>query len=162
MQYLPINFPDDFDTVKKVVQSAFSSTSDSSLSEWLSFSEMEKMIIQKRGMCIKAVDSRNNIIGSIYAQQENPINGREGLEKWVIVALAVNPNDSGKGIGSGLIKAMEQYAKKHGAIKMFAYTNKEDDRVVHFYKNNGYQDAGWIKDYQYGKDNSAIFLLKYL
>ena len=45
---------------------------------------------------------------------------------------------------------------------MFVFTNKEDKKVINFYKKNGYKDAGWVKDYQYGKNNSAIFLLKYI
>ena len=45
---------------------------------------------------------------------------------------------------------------------MFTYTNKTDEKVINFYRKNGYEDAGWIKDYQYGKDNSAAFLLKSL
>ncbi len=45
---------------------------------------------------------------------------------------------------------------------MFTFTNKEDERVINFYRKNGYEDAGWVKDYQYGKNNSAVFLLKYL
>ncbi len=45
---------------------------------------------------------------------------------------------------------------------MFIFTNKDDDQVVNFYKKCGYKDAGWIKDYQYGKGNSAVFLLKHL
>lgn len=45
---------------------------------------------------------------------------------------------------------------------MFVYTNKDDEQVINFYKKNNYEDAGYIKDYQYGKNNSAAFLLKYL
>jgi len=98
----------------------------------------------------------------IYAQQENPINGKEGLDKWVIVIAAVKAGVTGSGIGSGLLKTMEEHAREQKASKMFVYTNKDDDKVIHFYQKNGYEDAGWIRDYQYGRGNSAVFLLKYL
>jgi len=75
---------------------------------------------------------------------------------------AVSPEISGKGIGSGLLKAIENSAKEKKAKKMFVFTNLDDERVINFYKKNNYKDTGWIKDYQYGKGNSAIFLLKYL
>ncbi len=162
MKIIPFKISDDLLEVRNVAESSFSITSDFSLDEWFSFDEMKKMIEQKRGICLKAISDENEVIGMIYAQQENPINGREGLEKWVIVIAAVKAGAEGNGVGSSLLKEMEKYAKENGAIKMFVYTNKDDERVVHFYQKNGYEDAGWIRDYQYGTENSAVFLLKYL
>lgn len=162
MQYTTITLPDDLDAVRQVAEASFSVTPDSSLEEWFSFEEMVKMIDQGRGACITARNDEGEIVGMIYAQQENPINGKEGLEKWVVVIAAVDPGLTGGGVGSGLLQAMEKHALSQGATKMFVYTNKDDEKVVHFYHKNGYQDAGWIRDYQYGQDNSAVFLLKYL
>lgn len=162
MQFVPISPQTDLHVIHTVAEQGFSSTPDAVLDQWFSFTEMEKNIEQGRGVCIKAIDDNGTVVGMTYAQQESPINGKEGLEKWVIIITAVLPNAAGKGIGSDLLKAIEEYAKRHGATKMFVYTNKDDEKVIHFYKKNGYEDAGWIKDYQYGKDNSAIFLLKYL
>lgn len=162
MQFLPISPQTDLHVIQTIAKQGFSSTPDAVLGQWFSFTEMEKNIEQGRGACIKAVDDNGTVVGMTYAQQENPINGKEGLEKWVIVITAVLPSVVGKGVGTGLLKAIEEYAKHHSATKMFVYTNKDDEKVIHFYKKNGYENAGWIKDYQYGKDNSAIFLLKYL
>jgi len=162
MQYSTIEIPTDLDSIKQTAEKAFSATPDANLEKWFSFPEMEQMIKQKRGICIKAIDETGEIVGMIYAQQENPINGQEGLEKWVINIIAVNPNVSGKGIGSGLLSAIENTAKERGCIKMFVYTNKNDKDINNFYKKNSYEDAGWIRDYQYGENNSAVFLLKYL
>lgn len=162
MIFAVISLPQDLSLVKNLAERAFSSTPDSSLDEWFSFSEMEINIQQGRGVCIKALDDQGKIVGMTYAQQESPINGREGREKWVIVIAAVEPSASGAGIGSGMLRDLEGYIKEHGGVKLFTYTNKGDERVMNFYRKNGYEDAGWIKDYQYGKDNSAVFLLKYL
>lgn len=162
MNYTLITLPNDLPEVKAVAEASFSATPDSSLDEWFSFEEMEKAIKSERGACIKAVDDAGQVVGMIYAQQENPINGKEGLDKWVIVIAAVNPDQTGSGVGSGLLKAIEEHVKSQGASKMFVYTNKDDEKVVHFYQKNGYEDAGWIRDYQYGQGNSAVFLLKYL
>ncbi len=162
MKYQNITLPDDLSAVKNVAISSFSSTPDSSLDQWFSFSEMEQMISRGGGMCIKAIDDKDEIVGMIYAQQENPINGEEGTEKWVIVMTAVNKNSTGSGIGSGLLNAIEKYAKEKGAKKIFVYTNENDSKVIDFYEKNNYEGAGRIKDYQYGKDNSVVFLLKYL
>lgn len=162
MEYLVASIPQDIELLRKVAESAFVSTNDASLDEWFSFDEMQKMIQENRGVCIKAVDESGLIVGMTYAQQENPINGREGSEKWVIVITAVIKGQGGKGVGSSLLTAIEDHAKRQGARKVFVYTNKDDLKVVSFYKKNHYEDAGWIRDYQYGENNSAIFLPKYL
>ncbi len=154
-------FPDDLVVVQSVAEQAFSTTPDSSLDEWFSFTQMVEYVNEGRGICLKAVNDYK-AAGMIYAQQESPINGKEGLEKWVIVIAAVSLEATGSGIGAQLLKEIETQVKERGATKMFVYTNKDDERVVHFYRKNGYEDAGWIKDYQYGKGNSAVFLLKYL
>jgi ribosomal protein S18 acetylase RimI-like enzyme len=137
-------------------------TPDSSLEEWFSFDEMVKMIESGRGLAVKCESDEGEVVGMTYAQQESPINGKEGLEKWVIVIAAVKPDVTGGGVGSALLKELERQVKARGAVKMFTYTNKDDEKVVNFYRKNGYEDAGWIRDYQYGRDNSAVFLLKYL
>lgn len=122
---------------------------------------MEKMIREERGLCLKVVEG-NTTTGIIYAQQESPINGKEGLEKWVVIIEAVSSGHKGKGVGSALLKEMEKRVKQRGASKMFIFTNKGDERVIHFYQKNNYKKAGWIRDYQYSRGNSAAFLLKYL
>lgn len=153
---------EDYSDLELISKKAFGTTSDSNISEWFSFNEMRKAIDQERGICLKALSDDNKLLGFIYAQQENPINGNEGLEKWVIVIIAVDPTFSRKGIGSSLMKEIEKQAINYNAQKMFVYTNKGDNDVINFYKKNGYSDAGWIKDYQYGENNSAVFLLKKL
>ena len=149
MEYLVASIPQDIELLRKVAESAFVSTNDASLDEWFSFDEMQKMIQENRGVCIKAVDESGLIVGMTYAQQE-------------IVITAVIKGQGGKGVGSSLLTAIEDHAKRQGARKVFVYTNKDDLKVVSFYKKNHYEDAGWIRDYQYGENNSAIFLPKYL
>lgn len=162
MQTKIVDLDKDLDELMSVAQKAFSSTPDASLDEWFSFSEMVEAIGQNRGICVKALSDDGKIIGMVYAQQESPANGKEGLEKWVIVITAVDPAFTGTGVGSSLLSEIEQQAIRKGAKKMFVYTNKGDSDVIEFYRRNGYEDAGWVRDYQYGKDNSAVFLLKYL
>lgn len=148
--------------LQKLAQKAFGDTPDSDISNWFSFDEMMKAIKSQQGVCVMASSDNDKLLGFVYAQQESPINGLEGTEKWVIVITAVDPESAGQGVGSFLLKEIEREAESRNAKKIFVYTNKDDEGVVEFYKKNGYSDAGWIKDYQYGKDNSAVFLLKYL
>lgn len=156
------SLPEDLIDLQHVAVQAFSTTSDASLAQWFSFEEMVSLIDRRLGVCLKAVDEDNRIIGMTFAQQESPINGQESKEKWVIILAAVAPDYAGQGVGSALLKALEEHVVKTGAVKLFVYTNKDDEKVINFYRRNGYEDAGWIKDYQYGQGNSAIWLLKYL
>ena len=79
----------------------------------------------------------------------------------MIVIIAVASQNKNTGVGTQLISTIEQESRLNGAKKIFVYTNREDEKTVDFYKKNGYNDAGYVKDYQYGDDNSAIFLLKH-
>jgi GNAT superfamily N-acetyltransferase len=153
---------DSINELKSLSRKAFGATTDSDISKWFSFDEMKTTLDSHRGVCVTALSDDGRLAGFVFAQQENPINGSEGLEKWVIVITAVDPGFAGQGVGSLLLKEVEKEATAKGATKMFVYTNKGDEKVVEFYKKNGYADAGWVKDYQYGKDNSAVFLLKHL
>ena len=162
MKISPIGTSQDLLAVKRVAENAFSATPDSSLGEWFSFNEMENILKKGRGVCLIATSDKNEAIGMIFAAQESPINGKESEEKWVINIIGVDPKKSGQGIGSAMLKEAEKEARNRGVKKMFVFTNKGDDKVVHFYKKNGFEDAGWVQDYQYGKNNSAVFLLKYL
>ena len=162
MQIITVNEDSNFLEVERVAKAAFSETPDSTLDEWFSLSYMKAMIQEQRGLCLLAISPEGKGAGIIYAQQENPINGKEGIEKWVIIIAGVDPEFTDQGIGSDLLEELEKQAKARGIKKMFTFTNKGDDKVIHFYHKNGYEDAGWVKDYQYGTDNSAVFLLKYL
>lgn len=162
MQIKQVTTKQDLDLAESVMSKAFSSTPDSDLSDWLSFSYMETRINEESGKCLLMLDDNSSPIGAIYAQAENLINGKEGSEKWVIIALGVDSGQTGKGIGTSLITELENVLRKGDVKKLFTFTNKEDIKVINFYQKNGYSDAGWIKDYQYGKNNSAVFLLKYL
>jgi ribosomal protein S18 acetylase RimI-like enzyme len=161
MDIVVVDLKKDINELVDVANKAFLKTSDSDLTDWFSFPEMIKGINQNIGLCLKAVD-KNKIIGMIYAQQESPVNGKESQEKWVIVITAVDPSESNKGTGSKLLEKLENILRERKIKKLFVYTNKDDQQVINFYKQNNYEDAGWIKDYQYGEGNSAVFLLKYL
>ena len=154
-----IDVEGDLPLVEQVVKKAFEETPDSDTSDWFSFDEMKKSILDGRGVCLKVV-ADGEMLGVVHAQQENPINGREGVEKWVVTSMAVVPEMTGKGLGSKLMIELEKTLKNKGVKKVFVHTNLGDDRVINFYKKNGYKDAGQIKDYYY--DGSAVFLIKYL
>jgi ribosomal protein S18 acetylase RimI-like enzyme len=160
MKFVQIKKTDPLSPIKNVITSAFSQTPDSNINDWFSLEQMFKTIKNNTGIGLKSINAQGEITGIIHAMQENPINGREGTEKWVITNLAVTPNQTGKGIGTRLISELEEKLKNKQVKKIFVHTNLEDSRVIHFYERNGYKKAGQIKNYYY--DGSAVFLLKEL
>lgn len=130
MKISTIILPDDLEQIKRVSQGAFSNTPDSSLEEWFSFEEMSKAINEGRGICLKAVNESGDITGVIYAQQENPINGKEGKEKWVIILTAVSPTESGKGIGTQLLRGIEDKAVENRLDDGGAFTYEVVDALT--------------------------------
>jgi ribosomal protein S18 acetylase RimI-like enzyme len=159
---IPASLPQDLPELVNIARKAFSVTPDSALENWFSFGEMEALVQQNRGICLKALSDKGEITGLTFAQQDSPVNGKESEEKWVIILAGVDPETTGQGVGSALLTELESQLKKRRVKKLFVYTNKGDEVVINFYRKNGYEDAGWIRDYQYGKGNSAVFLLKYL
>jgi GNAT superfamily N-acetyltransferase len=152
---------EESNNIKTLTEAAFAASGDADVGAWFSFDEMNRNISLKRGCCLAAVKGEN-IYAAIYAEAERPINGPEGREKWVINLMAVHPDRAGQGIGSALIAALESLLREKGIKKLFVFANETDLQVQHFYQKNGYQPAGRIQDYQYGENNSAVFLLKYL
>lgn len=160
MKITPIRPKADLDKVEEVIRLAFSETSDSNIDDWFSLEEMSNSIKSGVGACFKAFESGDKIVGIVHGQQENPINGREGIEKWIVTNIAVIPNRTGQGIGGKLLNAIESEAVKNGATKIYTHTNKGDSKVINFYKKYGYSDAGYVDHYYY--DSSAVFLIKVL
>ncbi len=144
-----------------LIKMSFEGTEDSKIENWFSYEEMILNIMNSRGVCLIASEE-GKICAAIYAQAENPINGKEGIEKWIINLLAVLPSHQGKSIGKKLVFEIEEIARKKGVKKIFVTTNELDKHVQMFYMGLGYEYAGTVKDYQYGNQNSASFFLKYL
>ena len=162
MNILKTELKEDFEELYLLVKDSFADGEDGVLEEWLSFDYMKFMIEEKRGLCVKIVTDEGESIGMVYGQQENPVNGREGVSKWVVVVMCIHPECTGGGVGGRLLAAFEKELKFLKVEKIFTYTNHDDEQVINFYRKNGYRDAGVVKNYQYGKDNSAAFLVKYL
>lgn len=153
---------DSLRPIVTITEKAFSASADADISKWLDFDEIARLVSEGRGVCMRALGEEGEVVGAVYAQQESPVNGEEGREKWVVIILSVDPGLSNQGIGSQLMLSVEEEVLSRGAKKMFIYTNETDESVIRFYHKCGYQNAGRVQDYQFGKENSAVFLLKYL
>lgn len=77
--------------------------------------------------------------------------------------LAVNKKYQGKGIGTKLMRFIENYAKKKGFRKACAYTNKIMKKTRKFYEKLRYKLVNEFPGYYgYPKNNTAVLYAKRL
>lgn len=75
--------------------------------------------------------------------------------------LAVKKSSQGKGIGTKLMKFIENYAKNQDFRKICLYTNKNMKKTRRFYEKLGYTKINEFKGYYgYNKNNTAVLYIK--
>ena len=105
------------------------------------------------------VDSDNHIINGYVCIGPRPLtNGTYDLY-WI----AVNPNVQARGIGSGLVKYIEEYLKNKSARLVLIETSGKPgyEKERRFYEKNNYDKFVEIKDF-YNKGDSLVIYGKYL
>jgi len=71
--------------------------------------------------------------------------------------LAVRKPSQGKGIGTKLMKFIENYAKKKGFRAVYVYTNKTMEKTRKFYEKLGYKLVNEFPNYYgYKKNKTAV------
>jgi len=70
-----------------------------------------------------------------------------GYKHCEIYWLAVRKQYQGQGIGTKLLKFLEQKAKQQGYRKVFVYTGKNMIRTRQFYEKNGYKFVNEFPEY---------------
>lgn len=89
------------------------------------------------------------------------VGGIFGASNWdwlYIKLLAVDPSLRGQGIGSSLIKRMEEMALSRGCVGV--HVDTFSFQALHFYERCGYNVFGHLPDYP--KPHSRYFLCKRL
>jgi len=82
-----------------------------------------------------------------------------GYKHCEIYWLAVRKQYQGQGIGTKLLKFLEQKAKQQGFRKVFVYTGKNMIRTRQFYEKNGYKFVNEFPEYYgYTEGNTTAVL----
>ena len=81
-------------------------------------------------------DQTHQVLGFIQAEKYNLLYGDNG---WNIIALAVESNAQGRGIGKQLLLSLENYAKKSGYTFIRLNSNTVRTEAHAFYQHLGYQ-----------------------
>ncbi len=96
----------------------------------------------------------NGVIGVAYYAPEPMTDG-----VWNLYMLAVHPDSHGQGIGSRLVKYVEQAITSHNARLLLIETSGLDsfERTRSFYDKCGYDLEARIRDYYAEGDDKIIF-----
>ena len=78
-----------------------------------------------------------------------------------IVSLAVVPGYRGRGFAKGLLREMEQHARKNGASKLVLEVGVVNVPALNLYLHDGFKLVGTVADY-YGRGKDAFYLEKKL
>ena len=93
-------------------------------------------------------------IGFCYTRAEEMTEG-----VWNMLALAVHPDHQAKGTGAALVAAAEQRLRDTGARLLIVETSGAADFAAtrRFYRRNGYEEEGRIRDFWAAGDDKVIF-----
>ncbi|MEM1642963.1 MAG: ribosomal protein S18-alanine N-acetyltransferase [Desulfurococcaceae archaeon] len=74
-----------------------------------------------------------------------------------VISIAVHPLYRGLGIGSKLLKALEEKLASRGALRIFLEVDVLNKSAIGFYKKHGYVVSGVLKNY-YGVSDAYVMV----
>ena len=80
-----------------------------------------------------------------------------GYNNCEVYWLVVSKRSQGKGIGTKLMKFVENYAKKKKFCGIYLYTHPIRKNTLHFYKKLGYKKINEFPNYYSNSDASFLF-----
>ena len=63
--------------------------------------------------------------------------------------LAIHPSQSGKGLGSQMMKEIKTYAKERGFLRIELSTALVNEKAIRLYEKAGFQKEGVLRKYTY-------------
>jgi GNAT superfamily N-acetyltransferase len=113
----------------------------------------------------KSVDDKR-VIG-VYDQHAEMVGVLDALvdwpedRVWTMGMLLLAPEHRGRGLGSWLLEAYEEWARSHGAQRYRTALVSHHDRGIRFLERRGYVRDGTIRGYNAGTRQATIdFLAK--
>lgn len=70
--------------------------------------------------------------------------------------VAIDPDHSGKGFGSQMIREVIQKAKESGSKRIELTVSTENKRAIHLYESSGFLSEGILRNYTYLKSEGRF------
>lgn len=125
----------DFEKINQVVKAAFKNVEQSDHTEHLLVERLRKSQAYIPALSLVAQTPQGEIVGHILLSKAHIINGSQSFEVLALAPLSVAPAFQRNSIGSKLIEAAHQRAKKLGYAAIVLLGHKE------YYPRFGYKKA---------------------
>jgi ribosomal protein S18 acetylase RimI-like enzyme len=104
---------------------------------------IRELMEDKNAVILKCMQENENIIGSVYLQQQN--------DKLYLGMLTVSPELQGSGIGKKLLAAAIDYAKKMNCVFIFMTVISVRRELIAWYERHGYKKTGEVRPFPVGE-----------
>jgi ribosomal-protein-alanine N-acetyltransferase len=110
--------------------------------------------------------TENQLAFYIVAMKENQVIGYAGM--WIIIDeghitnIAVLPELQGKKIGSLLVEALVEEAKKRQLVGLTLEVRKSNEKAQKLYFKYGFEESGIRKNYYQDMKEDAVIMWRYL
>lgn len=84
--------------------------------------------------CVRVAESKNLIVG--MATVQTLISTAEGGVAGLVEDVVVREDRRGEGIGSQLLRSIEDWAEKRGVCRLQLLADKNNSTAIEFYKNH--------------------------
>lgn len=92
----------------------------------------------------------DHVVGFVVGERRDPCEGH-------VLALAVEPVHRGEGLGSTLLRRLQQRMRNRGAYRMSLDVRFDDIQTRGFYQRHGFQPAG-LREHAYSDGTDAVRL----
>lgn len=79
-----------------------------------------------------------------------------------VTTIAVHPDWRGQGLGKTLMKTLIDYARRRGAATMLLEVRPSNLPALNLYKNLGFRQIGWRKNYYVETHEDALVMMRKL
>lgn len=104
-------------------------------------------ILQKGGMVFFAME-HDQVLATIMVHPLDDFT-------WELCKMAAKEQYKGRGAGNAVFETAIQYAKEHGAKRLFLLSNDSLKPAMHMYRKHHFQQIP-LKDYTYERGNIAF------
>ncbi len=123
------------------------------LSEWFPARWLAEQAERNRETFLVARDlSSNTIVGFVVGAREAPCEGK-------VLAIAVDNEHRGQGLGSALLKNLRSQMARGGAYRLTLEVRADDPKAQRFYLRHGFSPDGLL-EHQYSDGCDALRLVR--
>ncbi|AGF76927.1 acetyltransferase [Desulfocapsa sulfexigens DSM 10523] len=101
-----------------------------------------EMLLDRDGAVVLVAEKENNVIGMCTGQLM--ISTAEGGHSLLVEDVVVDEQWRGRGIGTGLLKALEDWGEKKKVSRYQLLADKSNDAGIRFYRKHNWQQTELI------------------